>query len=63
MKKLYRVSVNGPAFELEAVPLTAESLDPRFVFLLDAGEVIWIWSGWKSRVTVANKVPPRVVMF
>jgi hypothetical protein len=30
-------------------------LDPRFVFLLDTGEIIWIWAGWKSRVTVANK--------
>ena len=30
-------------------------LDPRFVFLLDTGEVIWIWAGRKSRVTVANK--------
>ncbi|KAI1729403.1 gelsolin repeat domain-containing protein [Ditylenchus destructor] len=55
-KRLYRASVNGPAIEMEAVPITPESLDPRFVFLLDVGEIIWIWSGAKSRVTVANKV-------
>jgi hypothetical protein len=41
---------------MEAVPLCADSLDPRFVFLLDADQVIWIWSGARSRVTVSNKV-------
>ncbi|KAL3090287.1 hypothetical protein niasHS_006739 [Heterodera schachtii] len=54
--KLYRAFVNGPSVEMEAVPLSAESLDPRFVFLLDCDKVIWIWSGARSRVTVANKV-------
>jgi hypothetical protein len=34
---------------MEAVPFTHESLDPRFVFLLDSGDVIWIWSGARSR--------------
>uniref|UniRef100_A0A914HBG3 Gelsolin-like domain-containing protein n=1 Tax=Globodera rostochiensis TaxID=31243 RepID=A0A914HBG3_GLORO len=55
-KKLYRAFVNGPSVEMEAVPLSPESLDPRFVFLLDCDKVIWIWNGARSRVTVANKV-------
>ena len=48
--RLYRASVDGASVDLEAVPISVESLDPRFVFLLDAGDVIWIWSGAKSRV-------------
>ncbi|VDK57582.1 unnamed protein product, partial [Cylicostephanus goldi] len=53
--RLYRASVNGTAVEMEPVPVAVESLDPRFCFLLDAGETLWIWSGWKARITVANK--------
>ncbi|ETN79136.1 leucine Rich repeat-containing domain protein [Necator americanus] len=53
--RLYRASVNGTAVEMEPVPVAVESLDPRFCFLLDAGDTIWIWSGWKARITVANK--------
>ncbi|CAI5446386.1 unnamed protein product [Caenorhabditis angaria] len=53
--RLYRASVNGTAVEMEPVPLSVESLDPRFCFLLDAGDVMWIWSGYKSRITVSNK--------
>ncbi|KAF7636898.1 hypothetical protein Mgra_00003638 [Meloidogyne graminicola] len=56
VKKLYRAYINGPSVEMEAVPLSPESLDPRFVFLLDADKVIWIWSGSRSRVTFSNKV-------
>lgn len=48
--------MNGPAIEMEAVPITPESLDPRFVFLLDVGEIIWIWSGAKSRVSFLEKI-------
>uniref|UniRef100_A0A1I7X9C4 Gelsolin-like domain-containing protein n=1 Tax=Heterorhabditis bacteriophora TaxID=37862 RepID=A0A1I7X9C4_HETBA len=53
--RLYRASVNGTTVEMEPVPVTVESLDPRFCFLLDAGETIWIWSGCKARITIANK--------
>ncbi|CAD6187849.1 unnamed protein product [Caenorhabditis auriculariae] len=53
--RLYRASVNGTAVEMEPVPLSVESLDPRFCFLLDAGDVMWIWSGARSRITVSNK--------
>lgn len=49
--RLYRAWVDGPAINMEPVPLSAESLDPRFVFLLDTGKVIWVWSGAKSRAS------------
>uniref|UniRef100_A0A0K0FBY9 Protein flightless-1 homolog (inferred by orthology to a C. elegans protein) n=1 Tax=Strongyloides venezuelensis TaxID=75913 RepID=A0A0K0FBY9_STRVS len=54
--RLYRGSVNGTSVNLEPVPCTPDSLDPRFVYLLDAYKTIWIWSGYKSRTTVSNKV-------
>lgn len=44
------MSVTGTKVDLEPVPVSPESLDPRYVFLLDAGTTIWVWSGWKSRV-------------
>lgn len=53
LTRLYRAGVNGTAVEMEPVPLSVESLDPRFCFLLDAGETIWIWSGYKSRVIIS----------
>uniref|UniRef100_A0A7E4W5T9 Protein flightless-1-like protein n=1 Tax=Panagrellus redivivus TaxID=6233 RepID=A0A7E4W5T9_PANRE len=53
---LYRASVNGSQVEMEPVPVSVESLDPRFVFLLDTKDTIWVWSGARSRITVANKV-------
>lgn len=48
--RLFRAFINGVAIEMETVSFSPDSLDPRFVFLLDAGNVIWIWSGLKSRV-------------
>ncbi|CAB3403082.1 unnamed protein product [Caenorhabditis bovis] len=53
--RLYRASVIGTSVDMEPVPLNVESLDPRYCFLLDAGETMWIWSGYKSRITIANK--------
>ncbi|KAK0418524.1 hypothetical protein QR680_013613 [Steinernema hermaphroditum] len=55
-KRLYRATVKGSQVEMEPVPLSPESLDPRFVFLLDTGDVIWIWSGRRARITVNTKV-------
>lgn len=40
--------------EMEPVPVSVESLDPRYTFLLDAGERIWIWSGFEAKVPVFN---------
>uniref|UniRef100_A0A914YJP1 Gelsolin-like domain-containing protein n=1 Tax=Panagrolaimus superbus TaxID=310955 RepID=A0A914YJP1_9BILA len=56
VKRLYRATVNGSLVIMEPVPVNAESLDPRFVFLYDCGKTIWIWSGIRSRITVANKI-------
>ncbi|KHN73472.1 Protein flightless-1 -like protein [Toxocara canis] len=53
--RLYRASVSGSSVDMEPVPVTPDSLDPRYVFLLDAGETMWIWSGRKARITVSNK--------
>ncbi|VIO90379.1 Flightless-I protein homolog, putative [Brugia malayi] len=53
--RFYRVSVAGNTIEMEPVPVSPDSLDPRYVFLLDAGDTIWIWSGRKARITVSNK--------
>ncbi|KAK6037971.1 gelsolin repeat protein [Cooperia oncophora] len=54
-RHMLQASVNGTAVEMEPVPVAMESLDPRYCFLLDAGDTLWIWSGWKARITVANK--------
>lgn len=56
VKRLYRATVNGSLVIMEPVPVNVESLDPRFVFLYDCGKTIWIWSGIRSRITVANKI-------
>lgn len=48
---------------MEAVPLSPESLDPRFVFLLDADKVIWIWSGSRSRVYFLLKKKKDLIIF
>ena len=48
--RLYRASVNGSSVDMEPVPATPDSLDPRYVFLLDAGDTLWLWNGRKSRV-------------
>ncbi|TKR57749.1 hypothetical protein L596_030409 [Steinernema carpocapsae] len=54
--RLYRATVKGNQVEMEPVPVIPESLDPRFVFLLDTGDLIWIWSGSRARLTVVTKV-------
>ncbi len=49
--RLFRASVNGNQIIMQSVPVAAESLDPRFVFLLDAGMQMFVWAGRKSRVS------------
>uniref|UniRef100_A0A0N4Z6K5 Gelsolin-like domain-containing protein n=1 Tax=Parastrongyloides trichosuri TaxID=131310 RepID=A0A0N4Z6K5_PARTI len=56
VNRLFRASVTGTSVDLEPVPCSPDSLDPRFVYLLDANKRIWIWSGYKSRITISNKV-------
>uniref|UniRef100_A0A915C440 Protein flightless-1 homolog n=1 Tax=Parascaris univalens TaxID=6257 RepID=A0A915C440_PARUN len=53
--RLYRASVTGSSVDMEPVPVSPDSLDPRYVFLLDASGTMWIWSGRKARITVTNK--------
>ena len=40
---------------LETVPIDVESLDPNFVFVLDAGYIIYVWNGKKAKNTMKQK--------
>ncbi|PSN45747.1 Protein flightless-1 [Blattella germanica] len=54
--RLYRVHAAGQSsIHLEPVPVTSESLDPRFVFVLDVGLKIFMWYGRKSKNTFKSK--------
>lgn len=46
-------------FQFEA---SYECLDPRYVFLLDAGKKIFIWNGKKSKNTVQSKARYAVIL-
>lgn len=52
--RLYRGSVDGKIVGMESVPVSHESLDPRFVFLLHTEKTIFIWKGWKSSVSSSS---------
>ncbi|KAL1488438.1 hypothetical protein ABEB36_014910 [Hypothenemus hampei] len=53
--RLYRVHAAGPSIHLEPVAINANSLDPRYVFILDKGMTIFIWNGKKSKNTLKSK--------
>jgi len=54
--RLYRVHASGcSSIHLEPVPVAVESLDPRFVFVLDTGLKIFMWHGKKSKNTFKSK--------
>ncbi|KAL9702468.1 hypothetical protein quinque_005986 [Culex quinquefasciatus] len=53
--RLYRIHDAGPNIHLEPVPVTHESLDPGYVFLLDTGLQIFMWYGQKSKNTLKSK--------
>ena len=55
MTRLYRVHGKGSSIQLEPVPLAYESLDPRFVFVLDDGLKLYVWFGKKSKNTLRPK--------
>lgn len=40
---------------MEPVAVCAESLDPRYVFVLDTGLKIFLWFGKKSKNTLKSK--------
>lgn len=53
--RFYRVHGAGPSIHLEPVAVCVESLDPRFVFVLDAGMKIFLWNGKKAKNTLKSK--------
>lgn len=53
--RLYRVHGKGSSIILDPVPLDIESLDPRFVFVLDGGLKLFVWFGKKSKNTLRSK--------
>ncbi|XP_063216475.1 protein flightless-1 [Bacillus rossius redtenbacheri] len=56
VKRLYRVHAAGSSsIHLEPVTVAVRSLDPRYVFVLDAGLKIFMWYGKKSKNTFKSK--------
>nr|XP_022915858.1 protein flightless-1 isoform X2 [Onthophagus taurus] len=53
--RFYRVHAAGASIHLEPVAIGVESLDPRYVFVLDTGLKIFIWNGKKSKNTLKSK--------
>lgn len=52
--RLYRIH-GTTRLTIEPVDLSAGSLDPRFVFLLDMGLKIWLWEGAKTNPITVSK--------
>ena len=53
--RMYRIHEASHGIHLEAVTPTTKSLDPRFVFLLDAGLRIFVWYGKKCKNILKSK--------
>ncbi|XP_060528403.1 protein flightless-1 [Cylas formicarius] len=53
--RFYRIHAAGPSIHLEPVPISAHSLDPRYVFVLDKGSKIFLWNGKKAKNTLKSK--------
>ena len=52
--RLYRVS-GQQTLAMNACPLSTQSLDHRYVFIVDAGRMIYIWTGKKSTLMLRSK--------
>ena len=52
---MYRVHEASHGIHLEAVAVDPSSLDPRYVFLLDAGLRIFVWYGKKCKNVLKSK--------
>jgi len=52
--RLYRIS-GQQTLSMDACPLTVQSLDYRYAFILDAGRQIYIWTGKKSTLMLRSK--------
>lgn len=55
MFRLHEVAEKTRQLHLETVALSSNSLDSRFVFLIDSGYKIFIWNGIKSKNTTKQK--------
>ncbi|KAK3858495.1 hypothetical protein Pcinc_035323 [Petrolisthes cinctipes] len=53
--RLYRVCPTNLGIHLETVACVVDSLDPRHVFLLDDGKIIYVWQGMKAKKTMTTK--------
>lgn len=53
--RMYRIHGAGASIHLEPVPVEVDSFDPRFVFLIDTSEKIFMWYGRKSKNTIKSK--------
>lgn len=59
--RLYRIHAAGPSIHLEPVAVHPDELDPKHVFLLDAGKKMFIWSGIKSKNTLRSVTNPGLL--
>ena len=55
MFRLHEVAEKTRQLHLETVPICSDSLDSRFVFLIDIGTKIYIWNGMKSKNTTRQR--------
>uniref|UniRef100_A0A2R5LN85 Putative actin regulatory gelsolin/villin family n=1 Tax=Ornithodoros turicata TaxID=34597 RepID=A0A2R5LN85_9ACAR len=53
--RLYRLHSLNRLLHVETVAMDPSSLDPRFVFVLDAGRKIFVWYGKLSKNTMVSK--------
>lgn len=52
---MFRVHAHGTSVHLEPVKLCYTSLDIGYVFILDAGLLIFLWQGAKAKNTLKSK--------
>ena len=55
MYRLHELQTNRRQLYLEPVDMSSVSLDSRYVFLVDAGQRIFIWNGSKAKNTMKQK--------
>ncbi|XP_011494712.1 PREDICTED: protein flightless-1 [Ceratosolen solmsi marchali] len=53
--RLFRVHAAGASIHLEPVPVSTQSLDPNYVFVLDFGKIIYMWYGKNAKNTLKSK--------
>lgn len=53
--RMYRVHGTGSSIHMEPVEVRPAALDPRFVFVIDNGDTIYMWYGRQSKNTIKSK--------